>query len=123
MNLIRSLLSRLRQFFGNLFASKKVALANQEAIKKMEELENSIIRAEIKQLKENVSNVTKELKQLVKLEKDNQELLVYLCTTNEELLNIISEADTSVLNSSEDEEDTKDFIELQWGNKKGNVPN
>jgi hypothetical protein len=128
MNVVRNLFQGIKSFFSNLFSSKKVVLANQEAIQKMKELDDQIIHAKINEVEKSIVDLAKDLQQMIEMEKINQEFLLYLCTTNEELLNTIGEGEIAIINGVESVEDSSsnedEFLNSHWNTmKKGNILN
>jgi hypothetical protein len=125
MNVVRKFFKGIGSYFSNLFTSKKVILANQEAIQKLETLDNQIIHTKMKELDKDIADLAKDLKQIIEMEKINQEFLLYLCTTNEELLNTIGEGEIAIISHADDSEETiEDELASPWApNKKGNLLN
>lgn len=120
MSIIKSFFNRVYLFFLNLLPSQKVVLANQDAIKKMEEMNKSLMLTRITELEKQLIQISKDLKNIIEFGKTSQEFLLYLCTTNEELLNTLSEGEVTVIGSGDEDNIEEDFIDSHWVTKKGN---
>ncbi len=122
MSSVRSFFGRTSLFLSNLFSKKKIVVANNEAIKAMKELDESIINHKFLEINGQLSELAKELKIITELNKVNQEFLLYACTNGEELLNIVSGGEIVNGDPAADEDDPeKDLIDAQWNPvKKGN---
>lgn len=90
-------------FFKNIFAKiwlflfrkNKVIVANKEAVVKMQEFHDSVVFAKIFEVEKIILELSKIVKEIHEISKVNQEFILYLCTTQEELVNILSGEESS----------------------------
>jgi len=114
-------------FLKSVFVPKqKIGLLSKEAIKevsrKMDEINKDIILQKIAELEKHIDALSAEMKEMREVYKQNQEILVYLCTTNEELLNIFNEAETVEYEVGMDNDETDDdYLNSHWNFKKENT--
>lgn len=123
MNAKKDLVNTLKDMFvGN---EKKVILANQEAMDKMETLKNDILNNKISNIETSIIALADGLKKIIEIEKSNQELILYLSTVNEELLNTIyGPEDNNNMSSQVLSEEEDNFLNEQWvSSKKNNLLN